>query len=91
MTKINNSNYSFEIKEDGNVKLYRHDEDVTADLAYNIVIDMAYMIEELSNKLNQITKVVNDTIEAYKDWDYDMCKHERANGMRLIEDIIKND
>ena len=49
--KINDSKYSFEIQEDGQVKLYRCHEDVTKELGYNIVNDMAYMIADLQEQL----------------------------------------
>lgn len=45
--KINNSNYSFKIEDSGKVRLYRHDKDVTSELNYNIVLDMAYMLSDL--------------------------------------------
>lgn len=36
-----------EITDNGQVKLYRYNEDVTDSLGYNIVNDMAYMIDNL--------------------------------------------
>lgn len=52
-TQITNSKYSFEILDKGGIKIYRCDEDITEQLNYNIVYEMACMIDDLLEKLNE--------------------------------------
>lgn len=55
--QIPDSKYSFKVDEKGSVKLYCCGKDVTNQLDYNIVTDMAYMIEDLVEKLQNIIAI----------------------------------
>lgn len=73
--QIENSNYSFEITDNGQVKLYRYDEDVTDSLGYNIVNDMAYMIDNL---IEEDEKRLNLLREAIKECGYEKQDDENV-------------
>ena len=80
--KINDSKYSFEIQDNGKVKLYRLGEDVTNELNYNIVTDMAYMIQAQAEALKQAERykgTAKSAIDAY------------LNGCELTHDDILDD
>lgn len=58
--QIDNSKYSVSITDKGIVKIYRCDEDVSNELNYNIVVDMAYMIDNLQKKLNDVVEDIDN-------------------------------
>lgn len=81
--QIENSNYSFEITDNGQVKLYRYDEDVTNSLGYNIVNDMAYMIDNL---IEEDEKRLNLLREAIKECGYEKQDDENVK-KRVSKDL----
>lgn len=81
--KIDNSRYSFTIESDGTLKLYRDDEDVTEKLNYNIVYDMACMIDRLQNEREiikqNILKQLTEEQEKYKNLGLREVSHNGHN------------
>lgn len=70
MLQIDNSKYSFELTQNGNVLLFCNNENVTTELNFNIVIDMAYMIDRLNKEREtikqNIIKQLTEEQEKYK-------------------------
>lgn len=88
---LDNGKYTYLINHDGtNQHALRHGyywRDLTGD---NLTLHMAYKIEELQNKINELEKNKNilDIIEKCNKWNVKVCEKMIPRDVILVEELV---